>query len=71
MNCIPICPRVPRAGYWTQMLGNPSAVSGRYIDAIWDYAPIQTTGVIVSFGMECSPEPAATSTARSAQIPAH
>jgi subtilase family serine protease len=36
------------------ILGNPASVPGKYVDAIWDYAPIQSTGVIVSFGMDCS-----------------
>ncbi len=36
-----------------QMLGAPPSVPGKYVDAIWDYAPVQTTAVIVSFGMDC------------------
>jgi subtilase family serine protease len=39
-----------------QMLGLPPSVPGKYVDAIWDYAPVQTTAVIVSFGMDCSAE---------------
>jgi subtilase family serine protease len=37
-----------------QMLGG--SVTGRYADAIWDYAPLADTAVIVSFGMDCSAE---------------
>jgi subtilase family serine protease len=38
----------------TQMLGG--SVTGKYADAIWDYAPLADTAVIVSFGMDCSAE---------------
>jgi subtilase family serine protease len=37
-----------------QMLGG--SVIGKYADAIWDYAPLADTGVLVSFGMDCSAE---------------
>jgi subtilase family serine protease len=37
-----------------QILGG--SVAGKYADAIWDYAPVQDTAVIVSFGMDCSAE---------------
>jgi subtilase family serine protease len=46
--------KVPRTA--PQMLGLPPSVPGKYVDAIWDYAPVQTTAVIVSFGMDCSAE---------------
>jgi len=38
------------------VLGDTAAVPGKYVSAIWDYAPIQSTGVVVSFGMDCSAE---------------
>src|SRR5246127_1194631 len=37
-----------------QMLGG--SIAGKYADAIWDYAPLADTAVIVSFGMDCSAE---------------
>jgi subtilase family serine protease len=37
-----------------QMLGG--SVPGKFVSAIWDYAPLQSTAVIVSFGMDCSGE---------------
>jgi subtilase family serine protease len=37
-----------------QILGG--SVTGKYSDAIWDYAPLADTAVIVSFGMDCSAE---------------
>jgi len=36
------------------MLGNPPSVPPKYVDAIWDYEPYQTTGLVISFGMDCS-----------------
>jgi hypothetical protein len=36
------------------MLGD--SVSGKFVSAIWDYAPLADTGVLVSFGMDCSAE---------------
>ena len=41
----------------SQMLGG--SAPPKFVSAIWDYAPVQTTGVIVSFGMDCSAEPPA------------
>jgi subtilase family serine protease len=38
------------------VLGDPPSVPGKYVSAIWDYAPLQSTGVVVSFGMDCSAE---------------
>jgi len=38
------------------VLGDTAAVPGKYVSAIWDYAPLQSTGVVVSFGMDCSAE---------------
>jgi len=38
------------------ILGNPPAVPGKYVDAIWDYPAVQSTAVVVSFGMDCSAE---------------
>jgi Predicted protease len=38
------------------MLGDPPSVPGKFVSAIWDYAPLQDTAVIVSFGMDCSAE---------------
>jgi subtilase family serine protease len=37
-----------------QMLGD--SVSGKFVSAIWDYPPLADTGVLVSFGMDCSAE---------------
>jgi subtilase family serine protease len=37
-----------------QILGG--SVTGKFADAIWDYAPQQDTAVLVSFGMDCSAE---------------
>lgn len=37
-----------------QILGG--SVTGKFADAIWDYAPLQDTAVLVSFGMDCSAE---------------
>jgi subtilase family serine protease len=39
-----------------QMLGIPPSVPTKFVSAIWDYAPLQSTGVVVSFGMDCSGE---------------
>ena len=36
------------------LLGIPPSVSGKYVDAIWDYAPFQSTTLIISFGTDCS-----------------
>lgn len=36
------------------MLGDTGAVPGKYVSAIWDYAPFQSTTLIISFGMDCS-----------------
>ncbi len=41
-----------------QILGG--SVTGKFADAIWDYAPLADTAVIVSFGMDCSAEGPAT-----------
>ena len=40
-----------------QMLGG--SVTGSYVSALWDYPWIQSTGLIISFGMDCSAEPPA------------
>jgi len=37
-----------------QILGG--SVTGKFADAIWDYAPLADTAVLVSFGMDCSAE---------------
>lgn len=37
-----------------QMLGIPPATPGKFVSAIWDYAPLQSTAVVISFGMDCS-----------------
>ncbi len=37
-----------------QMLGD--STSGKFVSAIWDYAPFQDTGLIISFGTDCSTE---------------
>jgi len=36
------------------MLGDTGSVPGKYVSAIWDYAPFQDTAVVISFGMDCS-----------------
>ena len=41
-----------------QILGG--SVTGKFADAIWDYAPLADTAVLVSFGMDCSAEGPAT-----------
>jgi subtilase family serine protease len=35
-----------------QMLGD--SASGKFVSAIWDYAPFETTALIISFGTDCS-----------------
>jgi subtilase family serine protease len=37
-----------------QMLGLPPDVTGKYISALWDYAPLQSTALVISFGTDCS-----------------
>jgi len=36
------------------MLGDTGSVPGKYVSAIWDYAPFQDTALVISFGMDCS-----------------
>jgi subtilase family serine protease len=36
------------------MLGDPPSAPGKYVSAIWDYAPFQSTGLVISFGTDCS-----------------
>jgi subtilase family serine protease len=37
-----------------QLLGLPPDVTGKYISALWDYAPLQSTALVISFGTDCS-----------------
>ncbi|MBZ5689242.1 MAG: S53 family peptidase [Acidobacteriia bacterium] len=37
-----------------QMLGLPPDVTGKYVSALWDYAPLQSTALVISFGTDCS-----------------
>ena len=39
-----------------QMLGDPPSVPGKFVSALWDYAPLQDTALVISFGMDCSAE---------------
>jgi hypothetical protein len=36
------------------MLGD--STSGKFVSAIWDYAPFQDTALVISFGTDCSAE---------------
>ena len=36
------------------LLGSTASVPGKYVDALWDYAPFQSTALVISFGTDCS-----------------